>query len=183
MSCAHGSSIFKQPKAVFPVAFACVVSCMCVGLVDPILPALSEQLHATPIRLSLLFTGYLVVTAVAMVVTGWVSSRIGTKWTLIAGLVLIVVFSAAAGLTDSIGGIVGFRAGWGLDNALFVATSVAVIVASATGYRMLRDADARMTAEQRTEDEIAGEVADEFGGASSAIDDDLSLRTEGVDRR
>src|SRR5262249_4332154 len=65
--------------------------------------------------------------------TGWVSSRVGAKRTLIAGLVLIVVFAAAAGSSDTISGIVGFRAGWGLGNALFIATSLAVIVASASG--------------------------------------------------
>ena len=68
-----------------------------------------------------------------MLVTGWVSSRIGAKRTLITGLVLIVVFAALAGSSDSIGGIVGFRAGWGLGNALFIATSLAVIVSSASG--------------------------------------------------
>ena len=31
------------------------------------------------------------------------------------------------------GGIIGFRAGWGVGNALFIATSLAVIVASASG--------------------------------------------------
>ncbi len=36
------TSMFQQPKAVFAVAFACVVSFMGIGLVDPILPALSE---------------------------------------------------------------------------------------------------------------------------------------------
>jgi MFS family permease len=82
---------------------------------------------------SLLFTSYLVVTAVAMLVTGWVSTRLGAKRTLIGGLALIVAFAAAAGSTDSIAGIVGFRAGWGLGNALFIATSLAVIVASASG--------------------------------------------------
>ncbi len=83
--------------------------------------------------MSLLFTSYLVVTAVAMLVTGWFSSRLGAKRTLIGGLALIVIFAAAAGSTDSIAGIVGFRAGWGLGNALFIATSLAVIVASASG--------------------------------------------------
>ena len=126
-------SPFRQPKAVWAVAFACVVSFMGIGLVDPILPAISEDLHATPSQVTLLFTSYLVVTAVAMLVTGWVSSRIGAKRTLIAGLVLIVIFSALAGASGSMGGIVGFRAGWGLGNALFIATSLAVIVASASG--------------------------------------------------
>jgi MFS family permease len=126
-------SPFKQPKAVWAVAFACVISFMGIGLVDPILPALSAKLHASPSQVELLFTSYLVVTAVMMLVTGWVSSRIGAKRTLISGLVLIVIFAALAGTANSIDGIVYFRAGWGLGNALFIATSLAVIVSSATG--------------------------------------------------
>jgi MFS family permease len=76
---------------------------MGIGLVDPILPAISHQLHASPSEVTLLFTSYLVVTAVAMLITNWVSSRLS------------------------------FRAGWGVGNALFIATSLAVIVASASG--------------------------------------------------
>src|SRR3954463_9790952 len=111
---ASSAATFRQPRAVWAVAFACVISFMGIGLVDPILPALSSQLHATPAQVSLLFTSYLVVTAVAMLFTGWVSSRIGSKRTLVVGLVLIVAFAAAAGSSGGIGGIVGFRAGWGL---------------------------------------------------------------------
>ncbi|MFI7389685.1 MFS transporter [Streptomyces tendae] len=127
------ASPFRQPKAVWAVAFACVISFMGIGLVDPILPALAENLDATPSQVSLLFSSYLIVTAVAMLFVGWVSSRIGAKRTLVTGLAVIVVFAALAGATDSINGIVGFRAGWGLGNALFIATSLAVIVASASG--------------------------------------------------
>src|ERR1700685_2579707 len=127
------ASPFKQPKAVFAVAFACVVSFMGIGLVDPILPAISNQLHASPSETTLLFTSYLVVTAIAMLITNWVSSRIGAKWTMIAGLVLIVTFAALAGSSGSISEIIEFRAGWGVGNALFIATSLAVIVASASG--------------------------------------------------
>lgn len=126
-------SPFRQPRAVWAVAFACVVSFMGIGLVDPILPAISEQLDASPSQVTLLFTSYLVVTAVAMLVTGWVSSRLGAKRTLLSGLALIVVFAALAGASGSVNGIIGFRAGWGLGNALFIATSLAVIVGSASG--------------------------------------------------
>jgi predicted MFS family arabinose efflux permease len=132
-SSAERPSLFNQPRAVYAVAFACVVSFMGIGLVDPILPALAHDLDATPSQVTLLFTSYLVVTAVMMLVTNWVSSRLGAKRTLIVGLVIIVVFSALAGSTDSISGIVAFRAGWGLGNALFIATSLAAIVASARG--------------------------------------------------
>ncbi|MGW2958850.1 MFS transporter [Streptomyces sp. NPDC001220] len=127
------ASPFRQPKAVWAVAFACVISFMGIGLVDPILPALATSLHASPSQVSLLFSSYLIVTAVAMLIVGWVSSRIGAKRTLVTGLAIIVVFAALAGTSGSIDGIVGFRAGWGLGNALFIATSLAVIVASASG--------------------------------------------------
>ncbi len=127
------ASPFTQPAAVWAVAFACVISFMGIGLVDPILPALSTQLHATPSQVSLLFTSYLVVTAIAMLFVGAISSRIGAKKTLVIGLAIIVVFAALAGASGSVDGIVGFRAGWGLGNALFIATSLAVIVASASG--------------------------------------------------
>jgi MFS transporter, ACDE family, multidrug resistance protein len=127
------ASPFRQPKAVWAVAFACVISFMGIGLVDPILPSLASKLKASPAQVELLFTSYLVVTAVMMLVTGWVSSRIGAKRTLVAGLVLIVIFAGIAGSSGSIGEIVAFRAGWGLGNALFIATSLAVIVGSASG--------------------------------------------------
>src|SRR4051812_50039097 len=102
---------------------------MGIGLVDPILPALSGELNASPTQVELLFTSYLVVTAVAMLITGWVSSRIGAKRTLIAGLVLIVVFAALAGTSDSIGGIVGVPARRGVGNAPFIAPPLPGIVA------------------------------------------------------
>jgi MFS transporter, ACDE family, multidrug resistance protein len=126
-------SILKQSRAVWAVAFACVIAFMGIGLVDPILKPIADQLDATPSQVSLLFTSYMAVTGVAMLVTGVVSSRIGAKRTLLTGLVLIIAFSALAGSSDSIGAIVGFRAGWGLGNALFIATALATIVSAASG--------------------------------------------------
>ncbi|MEA2270788.1 MAG: transporter, family, multidrug resistance protein, partial [Solirubrobacteraceae bacterium] len=46
----------QQPKAVWAVAFACVVAFMGIGLVDPILPVLAQDLDAAPSQVSLLFT-------------------------------------------------------------------------------------------------------------------------------
>lgn len=126
-------SILRQPMAVWAVAFASVIAFMGIGLVDPILPAITKDLNATPSQTSLLFTSYMAVTGVAMLITGVVSSRIGPRWTLLSGLAVIVVFAALAGASDSIGAIVGFRAGWGLGNALFIATALATIVGAASG--------------------------------------------------
>ncbi|VXB91211.1 MFS transporter [Nocardioides sp. AX2bis] len=126
-------SLLNQPRAVWAVAFACVIAFMGIGLVDPILKPIADQLDASPSQVSLLFTSYMAVMGVAMLVTGVVSSRIGAKRTLLLGLALIIVFAGLAGLSGSVGEIVGFRAGWGLGNALFIATALSTIVVSARG--------------------------------------------------
>jgi MFS family permease len=125
--------MLKQPRAVWAVAFACVIAFMGIGLVDPILKSIASQLRASPSEVSLMFTSYMAIMGIAMLVTGVISSRIGAKRTLLSGLVLIIIFAALAGSSDSVGAIIGFRAGWGLGNALFVATALATIVMASKG--------------------------------------------------
>ncbi|KRE60470.1 MFS transporter [Nostocoides sp. Soil756] len=125
--------MWRQPKTVWSVAFACVVAFMGIGLVDPILKPIADALGASPSQVSLLFTSYMAVMGVAMLITGWVSSRIGAKRTLLIGLAIIIVGAGLAGTQDTVGGIVGFRAVWGLGNALFIATALATIVSAARG--------------------------------------------------
>ncbi len=115
------------------MAFACVVAFMGIGLVDPILKSISTDLHASPTEAELLFTSYLVITGLAMLVTSFISSRIGAKRTLLIGLGLIVVFALLAGLSGTVEAVIGFRAGWGLGNALFISTALATIVGAASG--------------------------------------------------
>ncbi|MET8961749.1 MFS transporter [Streptomyces sp. NPDC004074] len=130
---AGAGSLLRQPKSVWATAGASVVAFMGIGLVDPILPSIAKGLQATPSQVSLLFTSYFLITAIAMLVTGFVSSRIGGRRTLLLGLAFVVVFAALAGTSGSVGQLVGYRAGWGLGNALFVSTALAVIVGAAAG--------------------------------------------------
>ena len=128
-----GTGILNQPKQVWAVSFACVIAFMGIGLVDPILPVIANDLDATPTQTELLFTSYLLVTGVAMLFTSWVSSRIGAKHTLLIGLALIVAFALLSALSGNVETIIGFRAGWGLGNALFISTALATIVGAASG--------------------------------------------------
>src|SRR5699024_8275332 len=104
---------FRQPKSVWAIAFAATVSFMGIGLVDPILPAISSQLDATPSQAMLLFTSYLFITALAMFFTSWFASKAGVKRTLLIGLLLVVLFAALAAGADGGEEIRGLRAGWG----------------------------------------------------------------------
>ena len=98
-------SIFDQPSAVWAISFACMVSFMGIGLVDPILPAISRELNSTPSQTMFLFTSYLLVTSAAMFFAGFISSRLGVKRTLTVGLALIVLFATLAGTAGSVDGL------------------------------------------------------------------------------
>ncbi|MDQ1048410.1 MFS transporter [Streptomyces sp. V4I2] len=140
---AGAGGILRQPRAVWATAGASVVAFMGIGLVDPILPSIASGLDATASQVSLLFTSYFLITAIAMLVTGFVSSRIGGRRTLLLGLALVVVFAALSGTSNSVGELIGFRAGWGLGNALFVSTALAVIVGAANPIGAARSASGK----------------------------------------
>jgi MFS transporter, ACDE family, multidrug resistance protein len=126
-------SMRNQPKAVWITAFAAVIAFMGIGLVDPILLSIAESLNASPSQVTLLFTSYLGVQVLAMLLTGAFTARFGAKRTLVGGLVLIVVATLACAAANSIAELVALRAVWGLGNALFIATALSVIVGAASG--------------------------------------------------
>jgi MFS transporter, ACDE family, multidrug resistance protein len=130
---ARPGALLNQPGSVWATAFAAAVAFMGIGLVDPILPSIARGLNASPWQVEMLFTSYIVVMAGAMFLTGMVATRIGAKKTMLAGLLLVIVFSALSGLSGSIAMLAGMRGGWGLGNALFVATALSIIVGAAAG--------------------------------------------------
>jgi MFS family permease len=117
-----------EPKALWAVFFASTIAFMGVGLVDPILPAISNQLVASPSQVTLLFTSYTLVMATAMLITGAITTRLGIKRTLLLGAVIVALFSILGGLSSNIWVIIGLRGGWGLGNAILVATALTAIV-------------------------------------------------------
>ncbi|WP_216212076.1 MFS transporter [Amycolatopsis aidingensis] len=136
MSAGHASlleAVKGQPRQVWITAFAAVIAFMGIGLVDPILLSIAEGLDATPAQVTLLFSAYLGVQVVAMLVTGAASARFGAKRTVLTGLSLIVLATALCTVAGSIEQLVGLRAVWGLGNAFFIATALSVIVGAAAG--------------------------------------------------
>ena len=165
--------MWRQPKTVWSVAFACVIAFMGIGLVDPILKPIADELGAAPSQVSLLFTSYMAVMGLAMLVTGWVSSRARRQ-----------AHPAARprhhhrrrrawpGRQDTVGGIVAFRAVWGLGNALFIATALATIVSAAARLgRRRRSSSTRppsASASPPARCSAAGSAASRGAGRSSA---------------
>ncbi len=76
---AGAGGILRQPKAVWATAGASVVAFMGIGSSTRSCPSIAKGLDASAGRVSLLFTSYFLITALAMLVTGFVSSRIGGR--------------------------------------------------------------------------------------------------------
>ena len=133
-------SILQQPRAVWAVAFACVIAFMGIGLVDPILKPIADQLDATP------EPGVAAVHQLhgrhgrrdARHRLGLQPDRRQAHPAHRPGADHRLLRARRARRT-AIGAIVGFRAGWGLGNALFIATALATIVV--VGQRLGRAGD------------------------------------------
>lgn len=121
------------PAAVWATAFAAFVAFMGIGVVDPILPLIGRSMGATPSQVEWLFTSYIAVMALTMLISGVLGTRLGGKRTMMLGLGMVVVFATCSGLSPSIGVLAVFRGGWGLGNAFFTSTALSIIVGLSTG--------------------------------------------------
>lgn len=115
-------------KGVIATAFATFIAFMGIGVVDPLLPLIGKAMGATPYQVEWLFTSYIAVMALSMLITAWFATHLGSKRTLMLGLGIVVIFSTLSGLSPNISVFAIFRGGWGLGNALFTSTALTIIV-------------------------------------------------------
>jgi MFS transporter, ACDE family, multidrug resistance protein len=121
------------PPAVWATAFATLIAFMGIGIVDPILGSLLNAWGITKFEVEWLFTSYIAVMALAMLLSGVLATKFGARRVLLTGLTLVVIFAALSGLAPNIGLLAGFRGGWGLGNAFFTSTALSIIVGASTG--------------------------------------------------
>ncbi len=110
-----------------------MIAFMGIGVVDPILPVIGRQMGATPAQVEMLFTTYIGVMSLAMLVSGVLSTRLGGRRTMLLGLLLVIVFATVSGFSDTVWHLAEARGGWGLGNAFFTSTALAIIVGLSSG--------------------------------------------------
>jgi len=121
------------PRAVVATAFATMIAFMGIGVVDPILATIGHKMGATDAQVEMLFTSYIAVMSLAMLVSGVLSTRLGGRRTMLLGLGVVVVFATLSGLSQSVPELAAARGFWGLGNALFTSTALVIIVGLSTG--------------------------------------------------
>jgi ACDE family multidrug resistance protein len=123
----------------------------------------------------------LITCVVASGIVVGINNTLTTQAVMLVSPVPRPVASAAYGFVRFLGGgLAPYVAGKLADSfglhVPFLVGAVAVVLAIAvlsTGHRMLSAADADMAASGQPDDDVAGEIADEFGGASGAIDQEV----------
>ncbi|OAT80305.1 MFS transporter [Desulfotomaculum copahuensis] len=123
----------RFPAAVLATAFATFIAFIGIGVVDPLLAMIGRDMGATPSQVEWLFTSYIAVMALAMLLSGVLATRIGGRRTMLLGVSLVVVFAFLSGRAPGIGVLAVMRAGWGLGNALFTSTALSIIVGASAG--------------------------------------------------
>lgn len=121
------------PPAVWATAFAALIAFMGIGIVDPILSLIGRAMGATEFQVEWLFTSYIAVMAITMLVSGVLATRFGGRRVMLIGLALVIVFATLSGLSPNIGFLAVVRAGWGLGNAFFTSTALSIIVGASSG--------------------------------------------------
>ncbi|MGB9979944.1 MFS transporter [Methanobacterium sp.] len=116
------------PTSVWMLFIGIIAALMGMGLIGPVLPTLSTQLAASPSEVTLLYSSYNLVMAIGALITGAISTRLGLKRALLAGIVIIGVFAAIAGFATNIWTIIGLRGLWAIGSSLFFATGLAAMV-------------------------------------------------------
>ena len=83
----------RFPATVLATAFATLIAFMGIGVVDPILNLIGKAMGATPYQVEWLFTSYIAIMALTMLLSGVLSVKLGGRRVMLVGLTLVVVFA------------------------------------------------------------------------------------------
>ncbi len=92
------------------------------------IPHMQSALAATPDEISWVLTSYIIATAIAMPITGWLADRIGSRRLFILSVAGFVLASMLCGLAQNVEQMVLFRVVQGLSGAFIMPLSQAALV-------------------------------------------------------
>ncbi|WP_328674503.1 MFS transporter [Streptomyces sp. NBC_00322] len=92
------------------------------------IPSLTRELDASTADIQWMINAYSLVQSGLLLTAGNASDRYGRKKMLVAGLALFGLGSLAAGLAQTVTGLIAARAGMGVGGALLMTTTLAVVV-------------------------------------------------------
>ncbi|MGN3975539.1 MDR family MFS transporter [Tsuneonella sp. SYSU-LHT278] len=113
---------------VFGVMLASLLQILDTTIANVAIPHMQASLGATPDEISWVLTSYIVASAVAMPITGWLADRVGSRRLFIASTAGFVVSSMLCGMAQNIEEMVLFRALQGVTGAFIGPLSQAAML-------------------------------------------------------
>jgi DHA2 family multidrug resistance protein len=113
---------------VIGVMAATLLQVLDTTIANVAIPHMQSTLSATPDTISWVLTSYIIASAVAMPITGWLADRIGSRRLFILSVAGFVVASMLCGMAQSLTQMVIFRALQGVGGAFIAPLSQAALL-------------------------------------------------------
>ena len=102
------------------------------------LPILAQELDSTPLKLKLLLTSYLIISAIFIPVSGWVADRWGARRIYILALLLFLFSSSLCAISNSFEQLLAARVLQGMAAGIMVPVSRIIVLACAERADLVR---------------------------------------------
>ena len=127
-SAAAALPVRNKGLLTFGVMLATIIQILDTTIANVALPHMQTALGATADTITWVLTSYIVASAIAIPITGWVSDRIGSRNLFLISLVGFIVASALCGAAQSLEQMVGFRVLQGIAAAFMNPLSQTVML-------------------------------------------------------
>ncbi len=125
---AREGAISNRVAITVSIMLATVMQSLDTTIANVALPHIQGSVSASQEQITWVLTSYIVASAIATPLTGWVSDRIGRKRLFLIAIAGFTVASVACGLADNLAELVLFRLLQGLFGACLVPLSQAVLL-------------------------------------------------------
>src|ERR1700691_1016213 len=120
------------------VILGMIMSILDTTIVNVALDTLSHDLHSPLAQVQWVITGYLLLLAAVIPITGWAARRFGAKRVYLVSLVLFTVGSGLCGLSDSTTSLVIFRVMQGVGGGMLMPVAMMIMAHVAGPLRVGR---------------------------------------------
>ncbi|KLE35752.1 DHA2 family efflux MFS transporter permease subunit [Aurantiacibacter luteus] len=112
------------------VMIASLLQVLDVTIANVAIPHMQASLSATPDTVSWVLTSYIIASAVAMPITGWLADRVGSRRLFLISVVMFVAASMLCGMAQNLTEMVIFRAVQGVGGAFIAPLSQSALLDS-----------------------------------------------------
>ncbi|MGD9955188.1 MAG: MFS transporter [Candidatus Nanopelagicales bacterium] len=130
------------PREVAVLAAVAFCVALGFGIVAPAIPIFAQEFGVTPFWATAVVSVFALMRLVGALPAGWLVDRTGERTTLIVGLSIVAVSSAAAGLATTFPMLLVLRGVGGLGSAMFTVSALALLLRVAAPEQRGRSAAA-----------------------------------------